>query len=766
MPPSSPQHIQALVRCDSIRICLGAVRTPGQGSQEALGYILTILVSVSARKEFVSVLIKEQHVLLPILHYQSLCRDEEGTEGKNNLNDDMNNVVNDEDKTKEIHEERGNNITEIVSVLTHNLSLLSEFTASVALSPVLTEMYVTSLKALFKNDFSRNGKVRILALTSLVNFALNNRVARKWVLGGDLKIKGENGMINNEDLIEMIKETGYDSIDINLRFLSLLNIISLEESLCLKLLERGVHSVLVSIIHLLSSFNDNDRYCSEEKNNQKSGMKSLNASNDDFMRKESISISTQYKEQSDVIESEKEKEKEKEKEREKEREKEKGREKDRDNEDAVTVIEAVTQRLHRQASEVSWKGTRYNNRKLTINDPIKDSEEVVMDIAGAIIHNLSLKKAVIDHGILSCLLFFSKNCKSSRVLHSVRCLANISMHSKGKLALTKERFLVPILISCMRYGCAEAERVQHYGAQVICNVLASSVDRTIIEELILIGAITDLIVVALLRVNGYKIKESLCKILFNLLTRSEFRGQMIDLGVLSTIIELAKIESIEVLELCTRCVYNISCQTNIFAVQIRNMCIPSFLMIRAIGTDFTNRIDKHSNTSVGTISSPKRKIVLDSIGLSSSSTVKLLSGMGLANISYDKKIASLLCCEQGSNAIISIFKSNSLESSYCCSVILFNTSVLPECAIFSNSIELIPILMELIVLGPQINTQLAAASLLNFTKYPVFYDQVLYFPFLLFPFVSFLLYLRRPLLILLLFIMKTFIAPLFVAILI
>jgi uncharacterized membrane protein len=39
--------------------------------------------------------------------------------------------------------------------------------------------------------------------------------------------------------------------------------------------------------------------------------------------------------------------------------------------------------------------------------------------------------------------------------------------------------------------------------------------------------VTDIIVVALLRVNGFTIKESLCKALFNLLTRAEFRGQMI-----------------------------------------------------------------------------------------------------------------------------------------------------------------------------------------------------------------------------------------------
>ena len=53
-----------------------------------------------------------------------------------------------------------------------------------------------------------------------------------------------------------MKETEYDDPEINMRFMALLNIFSLEESLCLKLLERGAHLVLVSIIQSLSSASD------------------------------------------------------------------------------------------------------------------------------------------------------------------------------------------------------------------------------------------------------------------------------------------------------------------------------------------------------------------------------------------------------------------------------------------------------------------------------------------------------------------------------
>ena len=38
---------------------------------------------------------------------------------------------------------------------------------------------------------------------------------------------------------------------------------------------------------------------------------------------------------------------------------------------------------------------------------------------------------------------------------------------KAKLAFAKETRLIPVLVDAMRSGCDEAERVQHYGAQVI-----------------------------------------------------------------------------------------------------------------------------------------------------------------------------------------------------------------------------------------------------------------------------------------------------------
>ena len=46
-------------------------------------------------------------------------------------------------------------------------------------------------------------------------------------------------------------------------------------------------------------------------------------------------------------------------------------------------------------------------------------------------------------------------------------MANVSQNMKAKMMLAKETRLIPVLVDAMRSGCDEAERVQHYGAQVI-----------------------------------------------------------------------------------------------------------------------------------------------------------------------------------------------------------------------------------------------------------------------------------------------------------
>ena len=86
---------------------------------------------------------------------------------------------------------------------------------------------------------------------------------------------------------------------------------------------------------------------------------------------------------------------------------------------------------------------------------LEDGINLARGMAAAALHNVALKRAVMGPGVLTSLLSFMRNCKTVRVLHCVRCLANVSVHAKAKLALAKERRLIPILTNTMRYGCEE-----------------------------------------------------------------------------------------------------------------------------------------------------------------------------------------------------------------------------------------------------------------------------------------------------------------------
>jgi hypothetical protein len=60
-----------------------------------------------------------------------------------------------------------------------------------------------------------------------------------------------------------------------------------------------------------------------------------------------------------------------------------------------------------------------------------------------------------------------------------------------------------MLTVSMRCGCEEAEKVQHYCAITLCNMLSSPLEKGLLSELVDSGAIVDLMVVTLLRINRY-----------------------------------------------------------------------------------------------------------------------------------------------------------------------------------------------------------------------------------------------------------------------
>jgi hypothetical protein len=340
-------------------------------------------------------------------------------------------------------------------------------------------------------------------------------------------------------------------------------------------------------------------------------------------------------------------------------------------------------------------------------DPVAEGELGKAHTA-AIIHNLALKRPILSPGVLTMMLSLARNCKALRVLHIVRALANMSVHSKSKLAISKEsRKIFPMLTVIMRCGCEEAEKVQYYCAVVLCNILALSLEKSLLQDLVKSGATVDLIVVTLLRINAIKTKEILGKAFFNLLTRSEIRENLVlQVDMLPAIIELSKIEYVDLLELCLRALYNITCELTgsyglEYSVKLAQLKVPSMMVNRLV---FSPEVTGSMTTR----------------------PIRLLLGMSISNMSFNKLLVLELakCESKVADALNRVHVLGTEESTYCAVSTLFNMSCIPECKVLADSKALQLIVEVLEANTNALCTKLCVATLCNFSKLLVFQEQL------------------------------------------
>jgi hypothetical protein len=147
---------QVLVRCEAVRIILTLMP---EAPKEAIGHILTLLVNIAQRIEFVGKIIDEQEVLLPVLYKEAVGGEQKA----------------------------------IAALLAHNLSLLPQFSENVPAE--LATVFVKTCKALYNYD--PYGPLGLLALSTMVNFARYSRVSRAVIMGSP---NTEGG---SDDLIEV-----------------------------------------------------------------------------------------------------------------------------------------------------------------------------------------------------------------------------------------------------------------------------------------------------------------------------------------------------------------------------------------------------------------------------------------------------------------------------------------------------------------------------------------------------------------------------------
>ena len=273
--------------------------------------------------------------------------------------------------------EGGSQQIELVAQIAFNLSLRSDLCDH--LSQDLSEMYIEMLKTLFT---SYGTAIKATALNTIINYATHAAACRVPLLGFDL--------------LTTLEDAGVEDGCMNARYIAILNILSMEENLAIKLLDKGAQKLLVAV-------------------------------------QGSLSVMAPF----------------------------------------IAQVDKTKRR----------RGQMNLSAATTGGPPMAIDSDLARALTAATLHNLSLKRPVMGPGVLLTLTALLKNCKTTRILHVARTLANVSTHARAKLALAKERRLIPLLTSTMRGGCEEADRVQHYCALTICNVLSVQIDRPIMEEL-------------------------------------------------------------------------------------------------------------------------------------------------------------------------------------------------------------------------------------------------------------------------------------------
>lgn len=518
------------------------------------------------------------------------------------------------------------------------------------LTQPLIDTFVSTMKMLFSSRLGTE-KIQMSALVTLINLNYHCREARATTLG--------------TDLIDLFQTVGLDDDQMNVKYAGLLNVISNEEICCYKLLDLGVHKLLVALqesFHRLTSGGVTHR---KRIKSFKKGQSIKNISN--VLASTNAQANSPFNQAALM------------------------------NAGSIKIVAAKTRGPPLQDPNYEY-------------DPAVEGE-LGKELTAATLHNLAIKRSIVTPGVLLVLLGLARNCKTLRVLHCIRSLAHMSAHPKAKVMLNKEaRKILPMLTVSMRCGCEEAERVQHYCAITLCNMLAAPLEKGLLVELVGTGAIVDLVVVTLLRINSVQTKETLGRAFFNLLNRTEIREALVmKLDIISAILELSKIEYIELLELCMHAMYNITCELRPgtgyedgFASKLLTLKVPRFVIARLV-------YSPAQEGSVGT------------------RAIRFLLGKSMANMSFNKQLVVEFTNEQGTkvaDALHRVFVLKNDESTYCACATLFNLSGIEECRMLSESGVLHLIVEMLSGECPALCVKLCAAALCNFSMMSVFHEKL------------------------------------------
>lgn len=322
-----------LVNCDIIPIVL---RVLPKAPADAIECLYGLLVNLSSNSKFLDIMYTQTDVLIPNLFL-----------------------------------EVNKGVIDITGKLAYNLATRPDFHSYLSLDKI--EVFVDTLKLLCKLS---NGDVKTTALQTLVNFSYFCKKSRN--------------IIFSDDLFEFLENCGLSSVQDNICYLSLINIISNEANCCISMLQKGAHKFLVTLFSIMKPKTSNSVIINSLGPKVRSIKKLANG-----------------------------------------------------------VVDII-------------KNDNSYNSELPTLLVSQETSDLAMSIISSTYHNLSLKRPILGPGVLLSILTLMRNCKSIRTLHCVRCLANVTTMMKPKVQITKEKQIIPMLTAIMRFGCEQAELVQHY----------------------------------------------------------------------------------------------------------------------------------------------------------------------------------------------------------------------------------------------------------------------------------------------------------------
>ena len=155
--------------------------------------------------------------------------------------------------------------------------------------------------------------------------------------------------------------------------------------------------------------------------------------------------------------------------------------------------------------------------------------------------------------ILPMLIKLAGSQHTEIILNCAMAFSKLAAQTGIRSSLVKCEEFAPTLTVMMRSG---HEDIQINAAITLCNLACEEGEK---EEIWTAGTVPDFIVNSLLRVNSNTTKEICARGLFNLLTHDKSRPLMIKKGVLYALVKLARLESVEIRQMCVVALYNLSC---------------------------------------------------------------------------------------------------------------------------------------------------------------------------------------------------------------